>query len=325
VIADSIQEDTPVRAIHMGLDRKLSTADGGTTLAALSHQGQNQPEYPEHNPQTVWTLLFGNYMPVDDKDLRLRIIDAVKADVDRIKGRLGKLDKEILDKHLEGVAELENKILTLPPPCAPPGQPSETNPDIANQPLDTIHDIFADMIAYAFKCDITRVATFLFHYGASHFHYWMIGQQAYENHNDNSHQGAPNWQAQYVAVNTFCMDQLAKLAQRLHAEVEPNGDTLLDSSIIYASSDCGVGWTHSINRQPIILVGHGRNKLKYPGIHYKAVPYGGSNGYPTAAGNTSDVLLTVLQAYNPAATSVGDLGGGGTPPGSNNPLEDIRA
>jgi hypothetical protein len=325
LVADAIQGDTPIRSIHMGLDRKLSTADGGTTLAALSHIGTNQPEYPEHNPQTVWTLLFGGYMPVDDKPLRLRIVDAVKDDLGRMKTRLGSLDQQILDKHLDGIVELENKINTLPPPCQTPMQPTETNPDIPNQPIDLVHDIFVDMIATAFRCDITRVATFLFHYGASHFHFWQIGQDAYENHNDNSHMGGGNWQARYVAANQFCMQQLAKLAARLRDEVEPNGDNLLDSSIIYASSDCGVGWTHSINRQPIVIVGHGRNRLQYPGIHYQAVPYGGTNDYPTSSGNMSDVLLTLLQCFDPAATSIGDLGGPSTPPGSTTPLEDIRA
>jgi len=123
----------------------------------------------------------------------------------------------------------------------------------------------------------------------------------------------------------FCMEQLSKLAQKLLAATDPTGGTLLDSTIIYASTDCGVGWTHSINRQPIILLGHGRNKLKYPGIHYQAVATTASDlasGSPTTAGNTSNVLLSVLQAYNASATSVGDLSNGA---GSTTPLADIKA
>ena len=102
-------------------------------------------------------------------------------------------------------------------------------------------------------------------------------------------------------------------------------ERLLDSTIIYASSDCGPGWSHSLSRQPIVLVGHGRNKLVHPGIHYEATPNTNpTSGNPPSTGNTADVLLTVLQAYDENATQIGDLGGAGTPPGSNTPLgEDL--
>ena len=324
LVADVIGMDTLTRAIHVGMDQKTSTADGGTTLAALSHRGENLPEYPMYNPQTVWTLLFGNFNPKDDKELRLGIVGAVKEDINRLKGRLGSVDKNILDSHLDGIVELEQKINTAPPACMPPAQPTETNPDIPNQPLDVVHDVMADLIVKAFECDITRVASVLFHLGASHFHFWMINQGAYENHNDNSHSGGDAG-GRYTAAVVFCMEQLSKLAQKLQAKTDPMGGNLLDSTIIYASTDCGVGWTHSINRQPIILIGHGRNKLKYPGVHSQAIATSASDlasGSPTTAGNTSNVLLSVLQAYNPAATSVGDLTNGA---GSTTPLADIKA
>jgi len=325
LIADVVADDTLVRAIHVGCDRKISSADGGTTLAALSHIGNNNPEYPQHNPQTVWQLLFGNFMPKDDKDLRLSIIDAVSGDLARLEGRLGKTDKEILEKHLDGINELEKKIKQAPPECDPPRQPSETNPDIPNQPLADVCDIMDELITVAFKCDVSRVATNLFHYGASHFHFWMLGQDDYEHHNDNSHAGGGDWEQRYTDVVAFFMGRLANLATKLKAEELPTGENLLDSTIIYATSDCGPGWSHSIARQPLLMIGHGRGGLKYPGIHYEATPNTDpTSGDPPAAGNTSDVLLTVLQAYDPDATEIGEFGGEGTPPGSMTPLEAIR-
>ncbi len=324
LVADQIATDTPVRAIHVGADRKLSNADGGTTLAALSHAGHNMPEYPEWNPQKVWLQLFGNG-GADDSELRLGLVSAVKEDLGRLRMRLGQTDKEILDKHLEGLDALEQKIAAQPPTCQLPMEPTETNPDIPNQPLGTVSDIMSDLIALAFKCDITRVATNLFHYGASHFHFHMLGQSAFEHHNQNSHTGSGNWQQRYTDVVQFVMGRIAYLAQALYDEMDPNNERLLDSTIIYASSDCGPGWSHSLSRQPIVLVGHGRNKLVHPGIHYEATPNTNpTSGNPPSTGNTADVLLTVLQAYDENATQIGDLGGAGTPPGSNTPLEAIR-
>jgi Protein of unknown function (DUF1552) len=326
LVANVVADDTPVRAIHVGADRKLSNADGGTTLAALSHAGNNQPQYPEHSPQKVWLQLFGGGgSGVDDSEIRLGIVGAIKEDLGRLRTRIGQQDKEILDRHLDGINELEKKIDAAPPTCMLPSEPTETNPDIPDQPLDTVTDIMDELIAMAFKCDVTRVATNLFHYGASHFHFHMLGQQAYEHHNSNSHQGPGNWQQRYTDVVAFIMARIAHLAQTLYDEQDPNGDRLLDSTVIYASSDCGPGWSHSIKRQPIVLVGHARNKLVFPGIHYEATPNTSpTSGNPPATGNMSDVLLTVLQAYDASATQVGDLTGGGVPPGSVTPLEAIR-
>jgi hypothetical protein len=164
----------------------------------------------------------------------------------------------------------------------------------------------------------------LFLYGASHFHFWNLGQSQYEHHNDNAHSGSDAG-GRYTAGVGFCINQLSMLAQKLMAVQMPTGDNLLDSTIIYASTDSGPGWTHSIARQPIILIGHARGKLKYPGVHYRAIATTASDlasGSPNAAGSTSDVLLSVLQAFDPASTSVGDLGNGA---GSSTPLTQIKA
>jgi hypothetical protein len=127
--------------------------------------------------------------------------------------------------------------------------------------------------------------------------------------------------------------------------MEPDGTTLLDSTILYASSDHG--WFHQLNRQPVLLVGHGRGHLKFPGIHFQAVagnptltdpggalPAGSLNLFAQpAARNTSDVLLTCLRAFDPNAASVGEFGPSpdpfadpnADPPGSTTPLCEIES
>jgi hypothetical protein len=57
----------------------------------------------------------------------------------------------------------------------------------------------------------------------------------------------------------------------------------------------------------------------HPGIHYQATAWNGQHGGPNSAGNISDVLLTCLQAFDPAASSVGSGA-----PSSNTPLEALR-
>lgn len=311
LVAAKIGQDTPSASVHLGVSKHLSVMDSGTTMHALSHKGPNEPQYPKFNPQEVWTELFGAFVPKpDDRALRASILDAVRDQTDALRGKLGALDNQRLDAHLDGVRALEKKIDAAPPQCALPGMPSETNTDMNGvEPLTAVNDVMSDLLVYAFQCDITRVASVLFHGGAAETVFAELGQ--WSAHHNNTHDPGAQ-QAVHEAV-VYIMARFADFLGKLKAAVDIDGKNLLDSSIVYCSSDCAEGLSHSIERQPIILAGHGRNKLIYPGIHVQAAPF------PTAAGNTSDVLLTCLQAFDPAATSVG-----GGAPMSTTPLDAIK-
>lgn len=311
VIASKVGGGSVLSSIHVGVSKRTSVMDGGTTMHALSHKGPNQPQYPRYNPQTVWTDLFGSYTPKpDDKALRLSILDAVKEDTAALRSRLGAADNIRLDSHLQSVEALEKKINAIKPQCGVPSMPTETNNDIQGQePIVSVNQAMSDLIAYAFNCDITRVATMLWFGGAAETIFDDLN--ATDAHHNNTHNG--NAQEEVHKGVVYVMQNFAYLLEKFKSTVDPDGLNLLDTSIVYASSDCSEGYTHSIARQPIILAGHGRNSLVYPGIHYQAAPS------PQSVGNMSDVLLTVLQAYDPTATSVG-----GDEPMSTTPLEEIR-
>lgn len=297
LIAAKIGHATPVASVQLGVSKHLSIMDSGTTMHALSHKGTNAPQYPEFNPQKVWTALFGAFVPKpDDRALRTGILSAVRDQTARLRPRLGALDNQRLDAHLDGVDALEKKISAAVPLCSLPDPPTETNADMGGQePLTAVHDVMSDLLVYAFQCDITRVASLLFLGGAAETVLSELGQQI--GHHYNTHD--PGAQQQVHDGVVYLMQRFAALLGKLKAAVDPDGKNLLDSSIVFCSSDCAEGLTHAIARQPILLAGHGRNKLIYPGIHVQAAPY------PTAAGNTSDVLLTCLQAFDPTATEVG--------------------
>ena len=59
------------------------------------------------------------------------VLDSVREDAAKLKGRLGSLDRQRLDAHLDGVRQLEEKIMALPPACSIPEKPTEANEDIA--------------------------------------------------------------------------------------------------------------------------------------------------------------------------------------------------
>jgi hypothetical protein len=92
----------------------------------------------------------------------------------------------------------------------------------------------------------------------------------------------------------------------MKATVDPTGKNLLDTGLVLSGSDCSVGLSHSVSRQPYILVGSLRDRMK-PKYHYQSVPRSGSDYDLKASGNTSDVLFTINKAFDKTAVSFGDM------------------
>jgi hypothetical protein len=321
LVADAVAADSTVRAIHVQNSKRNSTdGDGGTTAIAMSHRGTPGnlvAQTPQVNPQVVWQSLFGNFtQPIDTRAPRLRVLDAVREEATALKAKLGTVDNQRIDAHLTALNELQTKIDAVAPACALPSQPTETNTDQGGaEPITAVQQVMSELIAQAFVCDITRVASFMFKRFVSSTVFDEIG--AGNIHHSSSHSPGSN---NYHNGVVYQMEKLAQLLQVLQSTEDiPGVSNLLDSTIVYASTDCSTPFSHSIARQPIILAGHGRNHLVHPGIHYQATPFDNNDNNPSAAGNTSDALLTCLKAYDPTATSVG----GGVAQAGTNVINEV--
>jgi hypothetical protein len=73
------------------------------------------------------------------------------------------------------------------------------------------------------------------------------------------------------------------------------GENLLDNMTIFMSSDCSEGYTHDIFDMPIVVAGRAGGRLPNPGIHYRS----------PSGENTTDILVSCLQAVVPEAVGVG--------------------
>lgn len=307
VIADIIAEQspTPVRSMQVGVTKFDSPVDNGTSAKSISVRGTPgalTALFPQQNPRSVWSSLFGEFeAPKDDRELRLSVLDATKADIDALNARLGQQDKQRLDAHLQGISELETKISALPPACELPEQPTFENlEDNGQEVLTQVNEIMSELIAYAFVCDVTRVASNLFCSVASEAVFGEVAASS-GTHHGHSHANDEG----YNQNIQFIMRNLAQLLVTLRDTEDAAGESLLDSTLVFATSELSQGWSHSWQRQPIIIGGHGRNHLRYPGVHYQAAAQQGPDDDDTSAGNTTDVLLTLARAFDPAIPSIG--------------------
>lgn len=332
LISQAIGDAVPISGVHLGVSKAQSPADYGWTMHALSHRGYLEPNEPITNPSAAWQALFGTFVqPKDDRDLRLSILDSVKSDVDTLKSQLGPQDNNRLEAHLQSIAELEAKLSTAMPVCTLPEDPNFTNSEpVNNEMLTLVNELMADLIAYAWSCDITRVATLMFLEGAAEPQLSEV-QGASGSWHQASH--SPNqWGSGSYFDNGqyYVMERFNYLLDRLRETPDFDGNNLLDNSIILMSSDCSDGAAHAITRHPMLIAGHGRGYLKSPGVHYQPAPLNPNYNYgswPTpSSGNTSDVLLALLQNWDPDATWIGEeLDQFGEGAGSGTPLTEILA
>jgi hypothetical protein len=309
-VADVIGDQTTVPSVQLGVSRRLSVMDSGTTLHHLSHRSTELPLPSQFEPAQVYNALFGAFTPKDDPSgpLRIHVLDAVRETTNDLRKRVGKADAERLDAHLEGVASLEKKIKALPPVCTKPDAPTQTNDDVGGvEPIGAVSDVMSDLLAYAFGCDITRVASFMLSGGAAETVYGELGQNSA--HHENTHNPGSRME-DINEVVIFNMQRFAYLLERLMGTPDGAEKNVLDNSVVMMSSDCSEGWSHSVFDQPIVVAGGGGGCLVHPGIHYRS----------PSGENPSDILLSCLRCFDPAAASVG-----GGAPMSSTPLAAILA
>lgn len=301
VAAEIVGGQTFLPSVQIAVSKRVIGSEG-PTLQFMSHKGPDSPLPQIFSPKELYTKLFDSFVPPDDpsKPLRLSALDAVAEDVKRLKLRVGAADRLRLDAHLSSVAQIRKQIDALAPECMLPMQPVNENADFeGKEPLDEVNTIMADLLVQAFKCDITRVASYQYTGSVGYTVFHMLGQAM--GHHDMTHDTNLNDAVDAATIHTI--EAFAYLLKRLKETPEGDGN-LLDNSCLILGSDAASGYTHDVYDQPCIVAGKGGGALKHPGIHYRS---------PNKE-NTSDILLACLQSVVPEATQVGgDIGLSTTP------------
>jgi hypothetical protein len=202
------------------------------------------------------------------------LIDFVNGDVKRLRGRVAPLEQAKLDQHLQALRELEKKLQRppLPAQCAlarrPSAFPALMRHNGGEPYFDAITDRHIDLLALAMGCDITRFATLV----TSDLSYAgnPLGLPA-DNHGGVAHTyaasalgyggrpvgaGKPETWKQLAKLNRYSYGKVAHLMRRLDEA------GIVDSTLIYASSDMGNPAAHSTRNVPTVLAGGISGKIR---------------------------------------------------------------
>jgi hypothetical protein len=300
VYADHIAGQTVIPSLQLGTEGggNAGGCDSGYSCAYsrnISWVG-NTPLSKLTSPATVFDLLFAGFDPgatalelATRKANRLSVLDYTKADAEQLAMRLGTSDRIKLEGYLDSVRDLEIKVQAddAAPACevgANPGEPADITAHIRTM---------CDVMVKAFECDRTRVISFMMANAGSNRGYGFLGHPSghheYSHHNDD-----PANFAAIQAIDTWEIEQLAYLLDRMAAITDPDGTTLLDTAMVYFSSEIEDGNSHSHYNLPVLLAGRGGGVIE-SGRHIV------HDGVPM-----SNLFLGMLQGLGVPVSAFGD-------------------
>ncbi|WP_236644546.1 DUF1552 domain-containing protein [Sorangium cellulosum] len=323
VVADAISEGAPYRSLEVGVTP--ATPNGPQdSLHTISHRGPNSRNNPEFDPKAVFNRLFMGTSPAPSDPqaeqaaklarVRKSVLDSVLEDGASLQQRLGAADKQRVEQHLESIRAIERRLETTAPgdgtptACSSPAAPA-VGKDMQSEAPPAVNTAMVELSALALACERTRVLSFMFSLPAAHVYYRHLAQDMNDDFHDTICHGDPGDQSSQPRVDKgviYTMRCLNEFLTKL--KDTPHGSSnLLDSSLVFVTSDTAWGKTHSRTEWPVLFAGKAGGRLRGDAHH----------NFP--GDNLSKALLTVAQIMGSKATEIGIDAGR-----VNSPLQGIQ-
>ncbi len=316
-IAPLTAENRPGETIDVTIGRKigndtrfrsLSATATGDVRDSFSYENGNSVNVPEWSPLRFYQRLFGTnfqdpnaeeFTPDPKVLVRKSSISNVLEDTNKLSKQLGVEDRARLDQYLSGLRDLERRFdlqLTKPDPreaCIVTDKPADLPSGLDADLVSKRHRIMTDLMLMAVACDQTRVFNMFY---ASAFS--ATTKPGYDKpHHTATHEEAVDEQQQCQPNVSWytqrAMEEWAYYVQALADFGEGDG-SLLDNSLIYATTDQSFAKIHGIEGIPMFTAGNAGGRIK-TGMHLDG---GGSPGCRLG--------LTALQLMGADVTSWGD-------------------
>ncbi|WP_437729741.1 DUF1552 domain-containing protein [Sorangium sp. So ce1335] len=318
LVADAISEGAPYRSLEVGL---TPATPGGPqdSLHTVSHRGPNARNNPEFDPKAVFNRLFigGSSAPDDDgaeqarklANVRKSVLDSVLQDGARLQQRLGAADRQRVEQHLDSIRAIERRLEATdpgggsPPVCSSPTAPT-VGKDAQSEAPPAVNAAMVELSALALACERTRVLSFMFSLPAAHVYYRHLAQDMNDDFHDTICHGDPGDQSNQPRVDkgvVYTMRCLNEFLTKL--KNTPHGSSnLLDSSLVYVTSDTAWGKVHTRTEWPVLLAGKAGGRLR------------GDEHHNFPGDNLSKALLTIAQIMGLPLKEIGADAGRVTSP-----------
>src|SRR6202789_3046783 len=307
IIAEKIGRDNLMPSMQLAVeDPGANSSNCGegyscTYTNTISWSTPSQPLPMELNPQVVFERMFGDGSTAEQRTARRKrdesILDSLTGSLTRPRKDVGSDDRNRLDEYTGDVREIERRLQIAMKASAT--APTDMGVPVGvPQTFDEHIKLQFDLLALAFKADITRVGTLLFARDLTGRTYPESEAPTIGFHGGSHHGEDPKRIAELSKINQYHVKMLTHLVANL-AKTQDGDGTLLDHSLVLYGSNMGNSNQHVHYDVPHVLVGGLNGKVK-GGRHL---------AYPTKTIPTGNLLLTLLDKYDIHQDSIGDSTG----------------
>lgn len=262
LLAPVLSEGRQYPSLELGTDGGAAVGDCDTGYScayarSIAWAGPTTPLPKQTSPRAVFDRLFAGYDPdASAAELARRqryrgsVLDTSIDQADALRAALGRTDQAKLDEYLTSVRELEMRVTQPIDVCRPGERPADGLSFAARSRA------MIDLIAIALSCDLTRVVTFMLGNAGSSNAHPHIGVT--ESHHELSHHmmNSDNL-SKLTQINTWEIGELAYLASKLDAIDDGDGQTALDNTAVFCSSEIEDGDAHRHSNLPVVVLGGG--------------------------------------------------------------------
>lgn len=326
VAADAIGQDTPHRLLTYRVQAAYyrgSNGDGGDRgrISYRDDAGQIIPVDPIVSPRLAYESLFTGFVPPDPADaaaaltaLRRRrsAVDLVLEDAASLMPRLSTVDRQRLERHFDELRELETRLDQEQPPIegacellTHPGDDPEIGGAVENGDTggyagggaysneERRAEILTDLVAMAFTCDLTRVASMMYTMAQCFLNANPLFGQPSDLH-ELGHYGVGGGMVGLEAMSdgvAWHVQHFGRLVRKLRDTIDLDGSTVLDNSALTLAFEGGWGYdpesgdalsVHSSENMSALIAGHAGGLNPQGGVHVS-----NPGGHPTEVINTA--------------------------------------
>jgi len=302
VAAAAIGQETPLPSLELAIEDVSLSCGAGYGCAYFNTIAWRTPTVPlpmENSPQVVFEKLFGDGGTAEQRLRRKQedrsILDSIRQQATDLQRELPASDRTRMEGYLEDIREIERRIKMAEAqsgasqqlPDAPVGTP---------ETFDIHIKLMFDLLALAYKSDVTRVATLMFGKDLSPATYPESGNRS-GFHGASHHANNKGNMDNFALINKYHVSMLAYFIDKLATTNDGDG-SLLDHSMILYGSSMSNGNQHDHDPLPIVLVGGAGGKLE--GNRHIVTP---------AKTPMSNLLLGMLDKLGVRKDSFGDSTG----------------
>lgn len=299
-IAGRIGAEDRFTSLEFGV---LTDLWGGGVQTRMSYRTAGELVHPDADPRRAFGRMFADLLGGDAEIARRRlrrqsVIDLARGELDDLRRRVGRPEQIKLDAHLAALRSVERSLFSDGLECAAPGEPDPLGKN-ENDNGPALLDAQMDLAVAALSCGLTKVASVQFSHTVSPVVFRWAGNT--DGHHSLSHasDGEPGKVAEFIDAERWCAEQFGRLLDKLAAAPDPEGGSLLDSTLVLWAKEMGDSRAHVCEAVPFVLAGGGA----FAGGRYLRYD-GQSHGH---------LLVSIAQAFGIDLDTFGDPSTGSGP------------